>query len=584
MRTKKIIVLLFCTFVTNASLAQDVEALVKDAKNITKAKPFTYNGGINTNLRFYNAWGQQNRRPPFAWSINASINFTFFGKINMPFAINFTDKGKKYSVYNPKEKAQEFIKGLLSKTGFSPKYKAITLHIGDRSMNFSQNTYSGVRFYGIGAEIKPKKSAVGFAFFTGRLSKKIDPDTINDLPVKPAYKRKSWGAKIDIGKKAQKVTLIAFHAIDDLNSFDSLSPVYGIKPKENLIFAITTQNRIAKKLNLKIEYASSALTEDIRVPRRDIDGGFTYYNNLGEIFQTLLSTRYSRALISSLKYGGRGWSLAANYKYVDPSYRSLGSFTVKNDIEAYTLAGQLALLKGKINLGGKFGTERNNLDQNLSLTMQRLIYAANLSYAITPRLMFSGNYSNFNHSTAPSIINFADTVKLMQVNQSQNYSLAYNIPAQKFNHSFNLNAAIQNTSDIQDYTDYQTLNTTEVYNYSANYALQIKQARAAFTFSGLYTTVKTAGNINQSKGGALGLNKQFFGKKLTSQFSSAYLQVSDNAGNRSQNLNFKFSNRFRYGKHHSAGLNLSLLMKSDLNKTQNKLTELQANLKYAYVF
>jgi len=113
-----IFVLTLNFFVANS---QDVEGVFSDFRNLGNAKPVKVTGGFNAQTGFYGTTDSVNRKPPFAYSLNANVNFSIYGKISIPFSVNYTDKGSSYEAANPWEMGKTFVQGLLSKTGISPK-------------------------------------------------------------------------------------------------------------------------------------------------------------------------------------------------------------------------------------------------------------------------------------------------------------------------------------------------------------------------------------------------------------------------------------------------------------------------------
>ena len=416
-------------------------------------------------------------------------------------------------------------------------------------MNFSKYTYSGLKFYGFGIEIKPKNSLFKFAAFRGRLSKKITPDTLGTAQVKPAYHRVGWGVKLDFGQKGQDISLIAFHAKDDLNSFDSLSPIYKVKPQENMVFGIEAKNKLGKRIQTKIEYTMSAYTADLRAPERDGEVEYNYFNNIGQNFSPLLSTRYNKSLSLDGKYKGDFWTMGANYLRIDPTYVSLGSLAAKNDVQAYTLNGSIQFFKNKMTLAGNFGTEKNNLADNLSLSMNRIIYGGNIALNIIKNLTLTADYSNFNHSTTPSLINFVDTVKLMQVNDSKNFVATYTLGESVLKHTIMANASYLNGEDIREYETNQDVKTSKVNNYIGNYNITHNEWLAGAALGFLYSNVEADTITTTSSGPSFMVNKKWLDKKLTTTFSTSYLSNSLQEEKQGNTLNFKIGMMYKQGKH-----------------------------------
>ena len=117
---KTIILLLFGTQIV---FSQDIEKLKNfKLKNLFK-EGIKVSGGIMANHTYYNAWGIDNRRTPFAYIYTGNLNASLFGKINIPISFSFTNQRANFSspFANGLPKIQPF-----NRLSFKPKYKGST--------------------------------------------------------------------------------------------------------------------------------------------------------------------------------------------------------------------------------------------------------------------------------------------------------------------------------------------------------------------------------------------------------------------------------------------------------------------------
>ncbi len=570
--TSFFLILNFCAF------SQDVEKSFANIKSIKDAQPVKVTGGFNASSVFYGVNGIPSRRAPFAYAFNANVNFNLFGKISIPLAINYTNNGA--SSENP---LPALLAGLLNRTGISPKYKSVTLHLGDRSMDFTRYSYSGVRFYGVGIELAPIKSIFKFSAFYGRLNRRTLADTINNVPVLPAYLRMAWGTKIDIGKNKHVISLIAFRAKDDYFSGDPLATRFGLSPQENIVFGIKTKNQLTPKLDAQLEFNSSAYTSDYRNLNFEQVGSFNYFNNMGGLFSPVLSTRFNNAYSIAANYKEKYFTLGGTFLHVDPTYQSLGVLTAKNDIEAFTANATTSIFKNKVNITGTGGLEYNNLNENLKQTMKRYIGSLNVTYNITKDLTVNGNYSNFNHSTGPSVIVKVDSVKLVQVNQSMGGMLNYSFGKSEIKHSTMLSGTFQEARDIKEYVNYEILALNKVRNFLASYTLNKTDWLAMATFTLNYNHIQAPSVNTISIGPSLNLNKKLLNKKLTLNYTYTFLSNQD-IGAASTTMNNKISGNFKVNKHHTFKAETSIVGRRTIEGKGQTFTEFQGKIGYDYVF
>ncbi|MFN0049020.1 MAG: hypothetical protein ACKVOU_07870 [Cytophagales bacterium] len=575
--TSKIFFLLIFCFPAFLN-AQDVEKALADIKNLKKIKPIKVAGGFNASAVGYGVNGIASRRAPFAYALNANATVTLFGQISVPFAINYTNNGVTKS-----GDPLAVLYAILNRTGASPKYKWVTVHIGDRALDFSKYSYSGVRWFGGGIELAPTNGLVKLALFYGRLNQRTTGDTINGTPVAPAYLRMGFGTKVEIGKAKHNVSLIVFHAEDEYYPGDIINTKFGVSPKENLVIGLKTKNQITKKLDLMIEYTSSALTLDKRNLGFEQTGGYNYFNNLGGLFTPLNSTTFNNAYNVAANYKEKYWTLGVNYLRVDPTYASLGVLTAKNDIEAYTLNATTSLFQNKVLLAGNVGTEANNLENNLAQTMRRYIGSLNLTYLIIKNLTLNLNYNNFNHSTAPSVITKSDSIKLVQINQSQGGTLNYSWGKSDFKHSAMLAVTLQESNDIKEYINYQVLQTNKVSNFSSSYTINNQLWQANGTFALLFNQIEAPNVKTISIGPSISLNKKMLQKKLNLVYTAAYLNNTDIAA-KSTTLTNKITATFKVDKHHAIKVETSLINKNTIEGKGQTFTEYQGKIGYDFVF
>ena len=251
----------FMLFITlSITQAQDLEQITKD--EILKV-----NGGLSVNTTAYMASGIENRRDPFYWLINANLTFDILGLIQAPFSMNISQQNKNFS------QAQPF-----NRFGISPKYKWLTLHLGHRSLRFSDYTLAGNLFFGAGAEIAKPESFVRVSAIWGRFAKPVNKTAQSGLVfARPIFKRTGFGFKVGLGKDKNQVDLIMFTAKDDPNSI-VMTDTLEVTPEENVVLGLTTRNAISDRLTFEGEYTYSLFTRDTRSPEITLQK-YSFVNN-----------------------------------------------------------------------------------------------------------------------------------------------------------------------------------------------------------------------------------------------------------------------------------------------------------------
>ena len=135
----------------------------QDLENINKEDLFTYGGGISVTNTFYHSIGTPSQRDPYFWQVNANLNLSFMNIVNAPFSFTISQQNKSFSQPQP-----------FNRFGISPTYKGLTVHLGHRTLSFSDFTLAGNLFFGVGLEYKPDHHPLRVSAMYGRFAKPVD--------------------------------------------------------------------------------------------------------------------------------------------------------------------------------------------------------------------------------------------------------------------------------------------------------------------------------------------------------------------------------------------------------------------------
>lgn len=381
-----------------------------------KGKPFKLNGALSANGIYYNGNGGYGR-DPFSYFVNGSMNLNLYGLVNLPFLFTLTSFGSNYSYPVPP-----------NRFSIHPSYKSVTAHIGNIAATYSPYTLNGYLFTGAGVDVEPKDSGLKVSGIYGRLQKAVEYDTTNHIT--PAtYERMGWGSKVEYQKNNYRLGMIAFHAWDDVNSIQNKPDSLQIYPMANTVLSVNAGTRLWQHMDIAIEYATSAVTEDVRAARAE-------GNNLfGRMLDNKESTGYFHAIKSSLQYTFTSTILGVGYERIDPGYRTLGAYYLNNDLENITVNAAQPLFKSKVQLTMNMGFQRDNLDHAKSGSSTRFIGALNVSYTPSDKVTSAFTYSNFQTfmRIRPQFVNInrldnfqnLDTLDYTQVSQNATASASY---------------------------------------------------------------------------------------------------------------------------------------------------------------
>src|SRR5690606_19845114 len=138
-----------------------------------------------------------------AYFLNANPVLTVYG-VNIPVHILFSSQtvGTQFSAFN--------------RFGLSPQYKWAKLHLGWRSLDFSQFTLNGQQILGAGFTLDPGKFRL--AFMQGRFNEAVtNISTFNNLNNHSSvFNRKGFAAKIGYGSDAHFLEFTYLQAKDQI--------------------------------------------------------------------------------------------------------------------------------------------------------------------------------------------------------------------------------------------------------------------------------------------------------------------------------------------------------------------------------
>lgn len=542
----------------------------QNLEKIGKEKLFDFSGGLSANGVFYQ--GNSNRLP-FTFFVGGNINISVSGIYNIP--LSFSYSNQKFDYSHPFS---------FNRISLHPSYKWVTAHIGDVSMSFSPYTLSGHQFTGLGFDLTPKGKFKISAMY-GRFLKASEYTSENPKGI-VAYDRFGYGFKTSYEFENFDIELIFFKAKDQVNSLKNKVPVeLQLSPKDNAVVSAKTIFSILENGEFSLEYAYSGVTENILI-KNDKKSS----KPLSFLLKNNSTTNFYKALKMSLNYSVGNGTIGVGYERVDPNYKTLGAYFFNNDLENITVNATQTMFK-KLNLSVNAGLQRDNLDNSKSSNLNRRVTSVAVNYSASEKLSLSGGYSNFQSFTNIKdqfeYINQVtpyenlDTLSYRQVSQNANLSANYEIKRSKIQQqNIGLNLLYQDSKNYQENTELKD-QSNDFYNASTSYSLAFLEKELNFSLSGNLTYNKTKALNNVIWGPTLAVSKQFFNKKLRTQFSTSYNTSSVNGLKQNDNLNFRLSSSYQYLKSHSFGLNSLSLHKLSGRENKNDFTVI---FSYNYIF
>lgn len=524
--TRKLLLILFSCGAFTLASSQNLDLIGK--KEMTKV-----NGGVGWNMTANAVDDQPQTLDPFIWVASGNLNFNVLG-VSLPFTYSITNKSTTYT--------QPF-----NMTALHPSYKWMTSHIGITSMSFSPYTYSGLNFAGAGLELKPKKWQI--KAFGGRLKKAVNYDYQEKNTSTVSYKRMGGAVSIGFIDKGYSATLILLKASDDVQSLQFYAPNSDLTPMDNIVSSFQGKLPVGKKINLEAEFANSLLTRNTVLTKMEQ----TKSQGLRSIVNGNSSTISKNAMNAALTYKVKVFSLALKYERIDPGYLTLGGLYFNNDLENITIAPNFSLLKGKLNIAGNTGYQRNNLTSNALNQQKRWVGNVSVSGQPIKNLNAALNYSNFSSFTKrnpgadPFYNPIFDTLNVYQISSSSSATLSYSFG--KVNkktlttnytqsQSENITGRLENAAAF-GYNVTATPNPTLSQTALATFGNTWKNLDLSLNGTLNYNRINTQLIVTELFGPGMNIQKKWFNKKLSTNFGTTYNEQYSNGKAASKILNLR---------------------------------------------
>ena len=546
-------------------------AMAQDLSGLGDGPPVKLSGSVNATTIAYESIGILPRRDPFTWFLTGNLNLDIYGW-SVPLSFSFSEQERNFR--------QPF-----NQYGISPEYKWVKTYLGYHNLTYSRYTLAGHVFLGGAVEMTPGKWRINAMY--GRLNKAVAEDTVFNPNATPTFQRMGAALKVGYGDNQEFVDVTLFRAADEINSIAYVPEQSDVLPMENMVVSVNGKKQITKRVAFSAEYASSALTRDTRIESVSLEQN-RFFNGLGGLFTPRASSTFYSAMNGSLGYFGNFYTVQLNYERIDPGYRTLGAYFFNNDQENITVAGSLKLLKGKLNLNGNVGTQRNNLSDSEVSTVRRAISTLNASYVPNATWNFNAAYSNFATITniRPQLDPFfqdnLDSLNFFQVTQNANMSVGYNWGNKQIKKGLFLNTNFQVVNDDQD-NEFEGTGSSFV-SGSLAYRFSFIPKATSISASVNVNNSSLQGNSTTSFGPNISVNRSFLQKKLRSTLTGTFNYVSTNGQVNSRVLSLRANGSYTLQKKHSFSMNVTWVQRFSSATIEQGYSELTATTSYSYNF
>lgn len=497
------------------SRAQDRQTIVD---------PLTVSGTVGTQLT--SSWNNADLHynSPFSTSTYANMTFNVYG-ISIPMSVNLINvSAEQFTFPRP-----------TFTINFRPIWKKFTFHFGTSAMNFSNYTYNGISFDGIGLEYKGDKFRFGgfygnFNHATTFRTELDERDAIQFLSDSllglnnvayttfPQFKRKAYAAHIAVGSLRNYVDLSLLHAADDLNSLPPQWYMYNvyssdivdttlfvrdstIKGKENLALGLKGHFTIGKWVTFETNLGASLFTPDITreevVLEEGSNGAAVANNVIGGLRKSgLYNLRYG----SEIRFAGDAMlnlnfspvSTTFTYRFVQPDYTTLGANGFNQNSQTFggNLSTSLFSNIAFLTLNGYL--QRDNMDKKQLYTNQVGSYTVSWNNSFGESVALSILYNGVTQKQLDGVMEVPESIRINQITHSFDLSPSYTLSLNN-DHTFSLNFNLLQNKNLNKQMEGMSFDVTTT-SYGLGYDVYLSKSRLSLNANYDYSLSRSPGN------------------------------------------------------------------------------------------
>lgn len=432
--------------------------------------PLTVSGTVGTQLT--SSWNNADLHynSPFSLTAYADMTFNIYG-VSIPMNINLINvSGKQFDFSEP-----------VFTINFRPVWKKFTFHFGTSSMNFSNYTYNGISFDGVGMEYRGDSFRFGgfygnFNHATTFRTELDDRDAIQFLSDSllglnnvayttfPQFERKAYAAHMALGSMRNYLDFSILHAADDLNSLPSQWYMYNvysddlidttlivrdstIKGKENLALGLKGHFTFGKYVMFEGNLGASLFTPDITRNEMNLEGNGGMIEMANEVFGLMRKTRlFNPRYGSEFRFAGDALlnlninpvSATFTYRFVQPDYTSLGANGFNQNAQTYGGNISTSLFHHTAFLNLNAYLQRDNLDGKQLYTNRVGSYTVNWNNFFGENFAMSIIYNGVTQQQLDGVLVVPEETRIDQITHSFDFSPSYTLSLDN-DHTFNLN-------------------------------------------------------------------------------------------------------------------------------------------------
>ena len=503
-------------------LGLPLTSMAQESERHTIVDPLTVSGTVGTQIT--SSWNNADLHynSPFSAVAYADMTFNLYG-ISIPMSLNLINvSAEQFSFSNP-----------TFTLNFRPTWKKFTFYFGTACMNFSNYTYNGISFDGVGMEYKGDKFRFGgfygnFNHATTFRTKLDDRDAIQYLSDSllglnnvayttfPHFERKAYAAHMAIGSLRNYVDFSFLHAVDDTASLPAQWYMYDmmdttlfvrdstVKGKENLALGMKGQFTIGKNVLFEANLGASLFTPDVARAEMEMKGGSgaAVANKLMGMLRKpkLYNPRYG----SELRFAGdallnlnfKPVSATLTYRFVQPDYTSLGANGFNQNAQTFggNISASMFSNTAFLSLNGYL--QRDNLDKKQLFTNQVGSYTVSWSNFFGENVGLDVLYNAVTQNQFDGVMEIPEEVRINQITHSLDVTPSYTLSLDN-DHTFSLNFNLLQNNNLNKLMEGMSFDVTTT-SYGLGYEVYLASSRLSLDANYDYSLSRSIGNSYNS--------------------------------------------------------------------------------------
>lgn len=503
-------------------LGLPLTSMAQESERHTIVDPLTVSGTVGTQIT--SSWNNADLHynSPFSAVAYADMTFNLYG-ISIPMSLNLINvSAEQFSFSNP-----------TFTLNFRPTWKKFTFYFGTACMNFSNYTYNGISFDGVGVEYKGDKFRFGgfygnFNHATTFRTKLDDRDAIQYLSDSllglnnvayttfPHFERRAYAAHMAIGSLRNYVDFSVLHAVDDTASLPSEWYMYDmldttlfvrdstVKGKENLALGMKGHFTIGKNVLFEANLGASLFTPDVARAEMEMKGGSgaAVANKLMGMLRKpkLYNARYG----SELRFAGdallnlnfKPVSATFTYRFVQPDYTSLGANGFNQNAQTFggNISASMFSNTAFLSLNGYL--QRDNMDKKQLFTNQVGSYTVSWSNFFGENVGLDVLYNAVTQNQFDGVMEIPEEVRINQITHSLDVTPSYTLSLDN-DHTFSLNFNLLQNKNLNKLMEGMNFDVTTT-SYGLGYEVYFAGSRLSLDANYDYSLSRSIGNSYNS--------------------------------------------------------------------------------------